>query len=164
MASQIWNCQLLRARDARPNGESRDWPNEPVTGPLMAADLSLIGALDHAVAVGSNSRRAEMLRQVTDLFIVEAERLSDKDVELFDDVIAWLAFDIELSARSLLAIRLAPVRNAPPKTIRSLAFDDAIEVAAPVLSQSERLSDADLVANAQAKARVICLPSRDGLN
>ena len=119
----------------------------------MAADLNLIGALDHAVAVGSNSRRAEMLRQVTDLFIVEAERLSDKDVELFDDVIARLAFDIELSARSLLAIRLAPVRNAPPKTIRSLAFDDAIEVAAPVLSQSERLSDADLVANAQAKGQ-----------
>lgn len=119
----------------------------------MAADLSLIGALDHAVAVGSNGRRAEMLRQVTDLFIVEAAKLSDDDIELFDDVIARLAFDIELSARSLLAIRLAPIRNAPRKTIRSLAFNDAIEVAAPVLSQSERLSDADLVANAQAKGQ-----------
>jgi uncharacterized protein (DUF2336 family) len=119
----------------------------------MAADLGLIGALDHAVAVGSNGRRAEMLRQVTDLFIVEAEKLSDDKIELFDDVIARLAFDIELSARSLLAIRLAPIRNAPQKTIRSLAFNDAIEVAAPVLSQSERLSDADLVANAQAKGQ-----------
>jgi uncharacterized protein (DUF2336 family) len=120
---------------------------------LMAVDLSLIGALNHAVAVGSNGRRTEMLRHVTDLFIVEAAKLSDEDIELFDDVIARLAFDIELSARSLLAIRLAPVRNAPPKIIRSLAFDDAIEVAAPVLSQSERLSDADLVANAQAKSQ-----------
>jgi uncharacterized protein (DUF2336 family) len=119
----------------------------------MATDPSLIGALDHAVAVGSNVRRAEMLRQVTDLFIVEAAKLSDNEIELFDDVMARLAFDIELSARSLLAIRLAPVRNAPPKTIRSLAFSDTIEVAAPVLSQSERLSDADLVANAQAKGQ-----------
>jgi uncharacterized protein (DUF2336 family) len=118
---------------------------------LMAADPGLIGALDHALASRSNGRRAEILGQVTDLFIVEAAKLSDNEIELFDDVITRLAFDIELSARSLLAIRLAPVRNAPPKTIRLLAFDDAIEVAAPVLSQSERLSDADLVANAQAK-------------
>lgn len=119
----------------------------------MAADASLISALDRAVVVGSSGRRAEMLRHVTDLFIVEAAKLSDEEIALFDDVIARLAVDIELSARSLLAIRLAPVGNAPPKTIRSLAFDDAIEVAAPVLSQSERLSDADLVANAHAKGQ-----------
>ena len=57
----------------------------------MAANLSLAGVLDHAVAFGSNGRRAEMLRQVTDLFIVEAEKLSDNEIELFDDVIARLA-------------------------------------------------------------------------
>jgi len=119
----------------------------------MAADLALISKLDNAVAAGPNSRRTEVLRHVTDLFIVEAAKLTDNEIGLFDDVIARLAFDIEISARSLLAIRLAPVRNAPPKTIRSLAFDDAIEVAAPVLSQSERLSDADLVANAQEKGQ-----------
>lgn len=119
----------------------------------MAIDLSLVSALDHAIAVGSDGRRAEMLRHVTDLFIVQAPKFSDKEIELFDDVIARLAVDIELSVRSLLAIRLAPVRNAPPKTIRLLAFDDAIEVAAPVLSQSERLSDADLVANAREKGQ-----------
>jgi uncharacterized protein (DUF2336 family) len=132
----------------------------------MTADLSLIGALDQAIAVGSNGRRAEMLRHVTDLFIVEGATLPDKEIELFDDVMARLAFDIELSARSLLAIRLAPVRNAPPKTIRSLAFDDAIEVAAPVLSQSERLSDADLVANAQAKGQghMLAISQRPQLN
>jgi uncharacterized protein (DUF2336 family) len=107
----------------------------------MAADLALISKLDNAVAAGPNSRRTEVLRHVTDLFIVEAAKLTDNEIGLFDDVIARLAFDIEISARSLLAIRLAPVRNAPPKTIRSLAFDDAIEVAAPVLSQSERLSE-----------------------
>jgi len=119
----------------------------------MAAEPGLLGELSHAVAVGAKGRRAEMLRHVTDLFIIEAPKLSDKEIELFDDVIAQLVFDIELSARSLLAIRLAPVPNAPPKAIQSLAFDDAIEVAAPVLSQSERLSDADLVANAQRKGQ-----------
>ena len=137
----------------RPKGGSRDRPNELVTVPLMAADLALLSKLDNAVATGSNSRRTEALRHVTDLFIVEAAKLTDNEIELFDDVIARLAFDIEISARSLLAIRLAPVRNAPPKIIRALAFDDAIEVAAPVLSQSERLSDADLVANAQEKGQ-----------
>ena len=43
----------------------------------MTADLSLIGALDQAIAVGSNGRRAEMLRHVTDLFIVEGATLPE---------------------------------------------------------------------------------------
>ena len=41
---------------------------------------------------------------------------------------------IETSAKALLANRLAPIDCAPPLTIRALAFDDLIEVAAPVLS------------------------------
>jgi uncharacterized protein (DUF2336 family) len=50
-----------------------------------------------------------------------------------------------------LAICLAPIPNAPPKTIRALAFDSAIEVAGSVLSQSERLSDSTLVEIAEVK-------------
>ncbi|HKS85981.1 MAG TPA: DUF2336 domain-containing protein, partial [Pseudolabrys sp.] len=40
-----------------------------------------------------------------------------------------------------------------PKLVRSLAFDDAIEVAAPVLTHSEQLSDDDLVENATTKSQ-----------
>jgi uncharacterized protein (DUF2336 family) len=45
------------------------------------------------------------------------------------------------------------VHNAPQGVIRMLAFDDDIEVARPVLTTSERLDDADLVANASNKSQ-----------
>ena len=43
--------------------------------------------------------------------------------------------------------------KAPPRLIYTLAFDDEIEVAAPVLSQSERLNDAMLIENARSKSQ-----------
>src|SRR5262249_19702320 len=51
-----------------------------------------------------------------------------------------------------LALRLAYEDKAPPRLMRALAFDDAIDVARPVLSFSPRLSDADLVENARVKS------------
>jgi uncharacterized protein (DUF2336 family) len=119
----------------------------------MSADLKFIREFENAVANGSIGRRAEILRRVTDLFVDGAMRLSDEEVALFDDVIMRLAVEIEISARVLLSIRLAPISNAPPQTIRALAFDDVTEVAAPVLRQSQRLSDSDLVENAKVKGQ-----------
>ena len=119
----------------------------------MSANLNFIGEVENAIANGSVSRRTQILGRVTELFVAGATRLSDEEVALFDDVITRLAVEIEISARALLSIRLAPIPNAPPRTIRTLAFDDAIEVAAPVLIQSPRLSDSDLVENARTKGQ-----------
>src|SRR5262245_26087576 len=94
-----------------------------------------------------------MLREVTALFMAGAAEYSDEHIALFDEVIDCLATEIELSARALLAICLAPIPNAPPKIIRKLAFDDAIEVAGPILRQSDRLDDADVVENARQKGQ-----------
>ena len=52
-----------------------------------------------------------------------------------------------------LSARLAPVDNAPIEVIRRLARDDEIIVAAPVLSQSARLTTHDLVDIAQTKSQ-----------
>jgi uncharacterized protein (DUF2336 family) len=119
----------------------------------MNANLKFIGEVENAIANGSVSRRAEILGRVTDLFVAGATRLSDEEVALFDDVITRLAVEIEISTRALLSMRLAPIPNAPPRTIRTLAFDDAIEVAESVLSQSLRLNDSDLVENARIKGQ-----------
>src|SRR6202020_2803089 len=59
----------------------------------------------------------------------------------------------EASAKALLASRLAPIDTAPPLTIRTLAFDDLIEIAAPVLSRSERLDDEALIETARSKSQ-----------
>lgn len=119
----------------------------------MAVDINFVHQVEDAIEKGAIGRRSELLQRVTDLFIVGAPQYSDEEIALFDDVIARLATDIELSARALLAARLAPIPNAPPQVIRALAFDDAIDVAGPVLAQSERLDDATLVENAKQKSQ-----------
>ena len=114
---------------------------------------SLLDELQDTLAHGTVARRVETLRRVTDLFINGAVDYSNEQIGLFDDVFQCLMHHIENSAKALLARRLAPIDSAPPLTIRALAFDDLIEVAAPVLSQSERLGDDVLIETARNKSQ-----------
>jgi len=66
-------------------------------------------------------------------------------------VIGRLADEIEIAARAQLARRLAVFDRAPVNIIHKLAFDDSIEVAGPVLRDSERLESYALVANVCTK-------------
>ena len=113
----------------------------------------LLDELQSTLAHGTVARRVETLRRVTDLFINGAIDYSDEQIGLFDDVFQCLIEHIETSAKALLANRLAPIDTAPPLTIRALAFDDVIEVAGPVLSQSMRLDDRTLIENARSKSQ-----------
>jgi uncharacterized protein (DUF2336 family) len=115
---------------------------------------SLIEELEGALAAGTNAQRIAMLARITDLFVEGAGTYSADQINLFDEVIVKLAAAIEAKARAKLAHRLAPVRTAPPGVIRMLAFDDDIEVARAVLTTSERLEEADLVANASHKSQL----------
>ena len=117
------------------------------------APESLLDELQATLAHGTVARRVETLRRVTDLFINGAVDYSDEQVGLFDDVFQCLMDHIETSAKTLLANRLAPIDTAPPLTIRALAFDDVIEIAGPVLSQSARLDDDTLIENARSKSQ-----------
>jgi len=114
---------------------------------------NLLDELQVTLAHGTVARRVETLRRVTDLFINGAVDYSSDQIELFDDVFQCLMHQIETAARVLLANRLAPIDTAPPLTIRALAFDDLIEVAAPVLSRSERLDDDVLIETARYKSQ-----------
>ena len=87
----------------------------------------------------------------TDLLI--SGRYSDDQIWIFGEVIGRLAEEIEVAARAQLSKRLAPIDHAPTKVINTLAFDDLIEVAGPVLRQSERLDARSLVANANSKSQ-----------
>ena len=114
---------------------------------------SLLDELQATLAHGTVARRVETLRRVTDLFINGAVDYSNDQIALFDDVFQCLTHHIETSAKALLANRLAPIDTAPQRTIRALAFDDLIEVAAPVLSRSERLDDETLIETARHKSQ-----------
>jgi len=115
--------------------------------------LALLDELEAALASGTNTRRIEMLTRITDLFVGGAARYSEGQIGVFDDVMARLITAIEAKARAKLAHRLAPIANAPANVIYMLAFDDDIEVAHQVLSQSERLGERELLANAGSKSQ-----------
>jgi uncharacterized protein (DUF2336 family) len=128
---------------------------------------NLLGDLEDTLVNGSLARRVEMLRSITDLFMAGSVDYSDDDqLKLFDDVFACLVQNIEVSARAVLARRLAPHPSAPPRIIHTLAFDDAIEVAEPVLTQSPRLDDAALIENARtmSQAHLLAISKRSRLS
>ena len=114
---------------------------------------NIINELEEALADGSAERRAKTLHRITDLFAFGSGHFSKDHIALFDGVFNHLISVIEVSARAALAERLAAMPNAPPAAIRTLAFDDAIDVAGPVLSKSEQLDNATLVENANAKSQ-----------
>ena len=119
----------------------------------MTTVASLIDDLEQSLATGTSEQRQKALLRVTDLFVVGANRYNEDQIGLFDEVIGKLAAAIETKARAKLANRLASLANAPRKVIRSLAFDDDFGVAEPVLTQSPRLDEADLIANASTKSQ-----------
>jgi len=86
---------------------------------------SLFDDLDAALQSGSSETRVAMLRQVTDLFLSEADRLNEEQISVFDNVLVQLIERIE--ARTLVEIseRLAPVANAPIDLTLNLARHSA---------------------------------------
>ena len=118
-----------------------------------AGSANLLEELQTVLTHGTIARRIGTLQRVTDLFLNHTVDYSDDQITLFDDVFNCLIHHIESSAKALLARRLASVAKAPPQIINVLAFDDLIEVAAPVLSQSERLSDDVLIESVRSKSQ-----------
>jgi uncharacterized protein (DUF2336 family) len=114
---------------------------------------SIIAELEDAVRGGSSARRVETLRQVTDLFLHDGERLSDDQVKVFDDVLCLLIARVETRAKAELSRRLAPLDYAPFEVIQHLAWDDEIEVAGNVLANSSRLGTDVLVEIASSKGQ-----------
>jgi uncharacterized protein (DUF2336 family) len=114
---------------------------------------SLLVEIERAIASGTVQQRLKALKYVTELFLAGSGQHSEDQIAVFDDVLLRLAAVIEVEARARLARRLAALPSAPPRMIRSLAFDDAIEVAGPVLMQSGCLAEPDLVANASTKSQ-----------
>jgi uncharacterized protein (DUF2336 family) len=113
--------------------------------------MSFLQELDVAVSRGSAESRERALWYATDLLIVG--RYTDDEIWMFGEIIGRLEQDIETAARVQLARRLARADNAPVKIINKLAFDDLIDIAGPILRQSERLDNRTLVANARSKSQ-----------
>src|SRR5262245_11371234 len=118
----------------------------------MSAPASLLPELEDVVQHGSAEKRAETLRRITSLFLDGAAKFNRHHVALFDDVIGYLIEEIEATALAERARRIAPVPNAPPGVMRTLAKSDDIAVAGPVLKDA-RLTEPDLMRIAETKSQ-----------
>src|SRR6185437_11745933 len=131
----------------------------------MSASASLIPELEDIIQHGTQERRAATVKRIANLFVDGAPHFNEDHIGLFDDVLCRLVIEIEIKARAEMARTLAPVANAPTELIRQLASDDDIAVAGPVLEQSARLKETELVALASTKgqAHLVAIAGRRGL-
>jgi len=129
----------------------------------MSKVKSFLRDLDDAVLRGTAESRARALWHATDLLI--AGRYSDDEIWTFGEVIGRLADEIEVAARAQLARRLAGFARAPVNIIHKLAFDEEIEVAGPILRESERLEAYALVANVciKSQSHLLAISKRNSL-
>jgi uncharacterized protein (DUF2336 family) len=120
---------------------------------LPPSEHSIITELEAAVRGGSSEKRVNTLRQVTNLFLHDGERLSEDQIKVFDNVLCMLVARVETRARAELSKHLAPVDYAPVELIQQLARDDEISVAENVLMHSTRLTEHTLVEVATTKGQ-----------
>jgi uncharacterized protein (DUF2336 family) len=119
----------------------------------QADSTSLFDDLEAALQRSSSEKRVAMLRRITDLFLKEADRLNERQIEVFDGVLVQLIKRIE--ARTLVEIseRLAPIANAPIDLTLNLARHSEIGVARPILANYSRLTTAELVEIAKTRSQ-----------
>src|SRR5450755_4351720 len=127
---------------------------------MSDAGLSIVDEVEAAINVGSPQKRLDTIKRVTDLFLASAGSFNSEQIDLFDNVLERLVKTIEIraiadvSARIALvemSVQLAPVAQAPPAVVRRLASNDEIAIAGPILTESARLSEHDLVEIAETK-------------
>jgi len=119
----------------------------------MTQALPVIDELERVLTTSPAEKHAAILKRVTDLFLANGANITENVASVFDGVIARLIDHVERRALVELSTRLAPLRQAPPDVVQRLAADDDIEIAGPMLAQSERLSDQSLVAIAERKSQ-----------
>ncbi len=125
------------------------------SGPALAADLPDLNtgeipanlSTDELFALAHNKSaegRRALFSTVCDLFLGENLTLSDRERALMGEILRQLVHDVELTVRKAVAERLSRRADAPHALIIELA-NDQIEVAHPILKESDMLRDTDLI-------------------
>jgi len=120
---------------------------------MTTATQSLILELDAALSTATNHRQLEILRRVTDLFIIGAGNYNEDQIAIFDDVIARLIANMDPRALGELSARLAEVDNPLLSVVAQLSGSDDIAISGPALEKSESISDEALVSIATSKSQ-----------
>ena len=114
----------------------------------------------------SAAGRAAALAGLAKLLLAHGERMSEQQIELFDAVLLSFVNACEADALTELSCTLAPAARAPHATLKHLAFHSEIKVAAPVLTNSPRLSRDELIeaAAAHGQEHLMAIAKREALS
>jgi uncharacterized protein (DUF2336 family) len=104
-------------------------------------DLKLLLAMARDKSVAG---RKALVDAVGDLFRNKGDVLSDLERALMSEILRQIIHEVEMSVRRGLSDRMAQMKDAPHDLVIALA-NDSIEVAHPILIDSDLLHDVDLV-------------------
>ena len=109
---------------------------------------------------------AQILGQVTNLFLSNVDHLNEFQIAAVDGVLAQLIGRVEAATVIHLGEALSTLDRAPRQTIRILAFHSDPLVAAPVLRKSNCLSDKDLleIAKTRGQQHLLAISDRKTLS
>lgn len=117
------------------------------------------------IAAGEPTRKARttLAKRLADIVCLPTSRITPQERHLTGDLLIEMLKDGDLALRTRCARRIAALSEAPSLIVRFLARDE-IEVARPILEDSDALSEGDLVATAYAAGpahRAIIAARRD---
>lgn len=123
-------------------------------------------ALDTMLADLNGDRLGGVLERLAGVFCELSQRLSDEPIRLFDHLFLSLTPRADIPARASLANILAPIANAPPRISQTLARDEAVIVASPMLRLSQRLDFSFLmeIAARRGQDHLLALAQRTALD
>jgi uncharacterized protein (DUF2336 family) len=132
----------------------------------MVAAVSPASVAESASAAKGDSPQQEVLKQVTGLFLANAGRLKESQIGAFDGLLVPLIERMDAATLVPLSEALSATEFAPGETVRRLAFHDDALVAGPVLRNSNRLSEKDLleIANTRGQQHLLAISCRKPLN
>ena len=132
----------------------------------VAVCSEVIAELEGAVECGSPTRRADMLRQITNLFLSGATEFNQHQIGVFDDVFIRLVELAEVQTLTRLSTILCDLTAAPKETVRRLARHEDAAVASPLLRKSETLSESDLaeIASCRGQRHLLAIAGRTTLS
>jgi uncharacterized protein (DUF2336 family) len=118
-----------------------------------ADSAPLFEDIDAALQSGTPEKRVAMLRQLTDLFQGKADRLNEAQIGIFDHVLVPLIERIDVVTLMEISERIGRIANAPIEVTLDLARHTEVAIARPVLTNSIRLTTADLVEIAATRSQ-----------
>lgn len=108
------------------------------------ASTSRFAKLIDLASQPSSEQRRDLLREVTDLFFETEQSRTERETQLFGDVLRAVAVDMQDGVLVELAQRFARANNPPVDLMRDLAHH-RFQIAEQVLLNSKALTDDDLI-------------------